>query len=251
MSMPPPVGDQSTVRRGKNVYGAPIGILMVDTDLPRPVGDIGNARTFPFPVRYGIAHGARPDDMVAVKSGGVAAAFVTAAKEQQKQGASAIATSCGLLARDQQRLTEEVDIPVATSSLLLASLILRILPADEELAILTIDSRSLLDGGHFDGVGLTATEQRRIRVGGMEDGTHFHHAIMGGGQELDTSVATDEVLRVADRVRNESPSVGAFLLECTNLSPYAAALQVHTVLPVWDSASLVRWLHDGYRARLD
>lgn len=127
------------------------GILMVHTDLPQPVGDLGHARTFPFPVRYGIAHGARPDDMVAVELGGVAAGLVKAAKKQagarglrycdqlRSAGTRSKASDQGAQCpgNEVQPAARQPD-PV-------------LLPADAELAILTIDSWSLLDGGHFAG----------------------------------------------------------------------------------------------------
>ena len=40
------------VQGGYTFYGQEIGILMLDTVFPRIRGDIGNANTFPFPVRY-------------------------------------------------------------------------------------------------------------------------------------------------------------------------------------------------------
>ncbi len=236
----------SSVRRGKNVYGAQVGVVMVDTDLPRPPGDIGNARTFAFPVMYAVARGATPDDMVSVTHRRGVDAFVESARELASLGVDAIATSCGLMARHQETLTQELDVPVASSSLLFASLVLRILPAGSTLGVLTIDSRAMEQGGHFDGVGLTAEERARLRIAGMEGTPHFHHAIMGGGAELDVGLATEEVLAVAQKLLAEQPDVGALLLECTNLSPYAPALRRATGLPVWDASALVRWLSEGF-----
>ena len=37
---------------GKTLYGARVGILMMETRFPRVPGDIGNAHTWPFPVLY-------------------------------------------------------------------------------------------------------------------------------------------------------------------------------------------------------
>jgi len=37
---------------GKTVYGASVGILMLETRFPRILGDVGNALTWPFPVQY-------------------------------------------------------------------------------------------------------------------------------------------------------------------------------------------------------
>jgi hypothetical protein len=49
------------VRGGFNQYGFTVGILMLDTRFPRITGDMGNASTFPLPVRYHRVTGAVPD----------------------------------------------------------------------------------------------------------------------------------------------------------------------------------------------
>ena len=46
------------LRGGHTNYGETIGILMLDTKFPRPRGDIGNALSYDFPVRYKIVRGA-------------------------------------------------------------------------------------------------------------------------------------------------------------------------------------------------
>ena len=46
---------------GKTVFGASIGILMLETRFPRIPGDMGNAATWPFPVQYRVVKGATPD----------------------------------------------------------------------------------------------------------------------------------------------------------------------------------------------
>ena len=46
------------------------------------------------------------------------------------------------------------------------------------------------------------------------------------------------------------PDVGAIVLECTNMPPYAAALQAATGLPVYDIYSMISWFHAGLRPRV-
>ena len=42
---------------GKAIYGAALGILMLEARFPRIPGDMGNADTWPFPVLYKVIKG--------------------------------------------------------------------------------------------------------------------------------------------------------------------------------------------------
>jgi Asp/Glu/hydantoin racemase len=55
--------------------------------------------------------------------------------------------------------------------------------------------------------------------------------------------ARDEHVRVARRLAAEHPDLGAIVLECTNMPPYAADIQRATGVPVFDVISLVRLVH--------
>ena len=46
------------------------------------------------------------------------------------------------------------------------------------------------------------------------------------------------------------PEVGAIVLECTNLPPYAAALRAELGVPVFDIYSMISWFHAGLRPRV-
>src|SRR5438093_1158496 len=67
---------------GFNQYGFTVGILMLDTRFPRIPGDMGNATTFPFPVRYHRVQGANPDLVVRRGAEGLLPAFVALAREE-------------------------------------------------------------------------------------------------------------------------------------------------------------------------
>jgi Asp/Glu/hydantoin racemase len=52
-------------------------------------------------------------------------------------------------------------------------------------------------------------------------------------------------VRVARRLVTEHPDVGAIVLECTNMPPYAADIQRETGRPVFDIVALVTLIHGG------
>ena len=77
------------VRGGFNQYGFTVGILMLDTRFPRIPGDMGNATTFPFPVRYHRVTGADPDLVVRRGAEGLLPDFVEGARALEREGVGA------------------------------------------------------------------------------------------------------------------------------------------------------------------
>ena len=99
-----------------------LGLLMLDTQFPRPAGDLGLAASYPVPVLRVVVHGAWPAKVVGSKAGLRKAALVEGFKraviQLQRQGAWAITTSCGFLVLLQKELQGVATVPVETSSLL-------------------------------------------------------------------------------------------------------------------------------------
>src|SRR5918996_5952955 len=85
------------VRGGFNQYGFTVGILMLDTRFPRIPGDMGNALSFEFPVRYQRVSGADPDLVVRRGAAGLLPAFIEGARAPEREGVGAITTNCGFL----------------------------------------------------------------------------------------------------------------------------------------------------------
>ena len=67
--------------------------------------------------------------------------------------------------------------------------------------------------------------------------------LLGDELELDVEATREEHVRVARRLVGEHPDLGAMVLECTNMPPYAADIQRETGLPVFDIVSLVTMVH--------
>ena len=131
------------VTGGKTVYGTAVGILMLETRFPRVIGDIGNALTWPFPVLYHVVRGASPDRVVRHRAEGLLADFIAAGRELIAQGADGITTNCGFLSLFQDEMAAALDVPVATSALMQAPLIERLLPPGKRVGILTICAATL------------------------------------------------------------------------------------------------------------
>jgi Asp/Glu/hydantoin racemase len=230
------------VRGGFNQYGFTVGILMLDTRFPRIVGDMGNAGTFPFPVRYHRVTGAAPDLVVRRGAEGLLDAFVTGARALEAEGVGAITTNCGFLIKYQAQLAAAVSVPVFTSTLLLVPLVHRMLRPGRRVGIMTVNAPSLTPE-HLAGAGIG--KDIPLAVVGMETEKEFTRALLDNELELDVDLAREEHVRVARRLIAENPDVGAIVLECTNMPPYAADIQRETGLPVFDIVTLVTFVHDG------
>src|SRR5476649_2730781 len=69
---PLPLLDSSRIAHGgKAIYGAKLGILMLEARFPRIPGDMGNAATWPFPVLYHVVKGASPKRVVEQQAAGL------------------------------------------------------------------------------------------------------------------------------------------------------------------------------------
>ena len=237
----------SRVRGGFNQYGFTVGILMLDTRFPRIAGDMGNATTFPFPVRYQRVSGASPERVVRGGAEGLLPAFVEGARALEREGVGAITTNCGFLVKFQRELAAAVSVPVFTSSLLLVPLVHRMLPPGRRVGVLTVNAGTLTRE-HLEGAGIGADVP--LAVAGMEGEKEFTRVLLGDELELDVDLAREEHVRVARRLVADHPDVGAIVLECTNMPPYAADIQRATGRPVFDVLSLVHLVHDALAAGL-
>lgn len=229
---------------GKAVYGARLGILMLEARFPRIPGDMGNAGTWPFPVLYRVVRGASPRRVVTQRATGLLDDFLAAAAELVALGADGVTTNCGFLSLYQKDIARHVGVPVATSSLMQAPFIESVLPPGRRVGILTICGASLTPE-HLHAVGVDPG----LPVIGTEGGREFRRVIIDDEPVMDVAAAEKDILEAGEALVERHPEVGAILLECTNMSPYARALRERLRLPVYDIYSFVTWFHAGLAPR--
>ena len=232
-------------RGGKAVYGAPLGILMLDARFPRIPGDMGHAGTWPFPVLYRVVPGATPARVVLDGAAGLLPRFLDAAADLVAMGAEAVTTNCGFLSLFQQELAAHVGVPVMTSSLMQAAWVQATLPPGRRVGLVTVCAASLTPA-HL----LAAGVPRDAPVAGTEGGREFFRVLVRAeSTDMDVDLARQDVLDAGRDLVRRHPEVGAIVLECTNMPPYAAAMQAELGLPVYDVFSMVSWFHAGLRPR--
>ncbi len=225
---------------GKSIYGASVGILMLDARFPRIPGDMGNAQTWPFPVHYKIVRDASPDRVVRRGAEGLLPAFIAAGRELVADGVDGVTTNCGFLSLFQEELADALGVPVASSSLMQVELVNRLLPPGKCAGILTISAETLTRE-HLEKAGVPSDTP----IVGTENGREFSRVILNDELELDVDAAREDNVAAARALLRDHPNVGAFVLECTNMTPYAAAIGAATGLPVFSMASFVNWFQMG------
>lgn len=221
---------------GKAIQGASVGILMLEARFPRVPGDMGNALTWPFPVHYRVVRGASPDRVVRRNAEGLQAAFIGAARELAAEGVDGITTNCGFLSLFQKELAAAVEIPVLTSSLMQVALVNATLPPGRRAGILTVSGSSLTPA-HLAAAGVP----EGTPVGSTEGGREFSRVILGNEDEMDVEAARADNVEAARDLAARHPEVGAIVLECTNMIPYAADIRGATGLPVHSMLGFVSW----------
>ena len=237
---------RGVVAGGKAIYGAPLGILMLEARFARIPGDMGNATTWPFPVLYRVVKGASPERVVLNQAAGLLPDFLEAAAELVSFGAEAITTNCGFLSVFQREIAAHVKVPVATSALMQIPFVQAMLPPGQRVGVITVSAGSLT-ARHFEAAGAAADTPFEGTEGGQE---FFRVLIRGEKQDLDIGLAARDILEAGRRLVDRHPEIGAIVLECTNMPPYAHLLREALGRPVYDVYSLITWLHAGIRPRM-
>jgi Asp/Glu/hydantoin racemase len=229
---------------GKAIYGAAVGILMLEARFPRIPGDMGNATSWEFPVHYKILRGASPDKVVRRNAQGLLPDFIAAAQELVADGVDGITTNCGFLSIFQQDIAAAVGVPVATSSLMQTGMVNALLPAGKRAGILTISGSSLTPA-HLAAAGVPPDTP----IGSTEGGREFTRAILGNEPEMDVAAAEEDNVDAARKLVASNPDIGALVLECTNMGPYAPAIRAATGVPVFSILSFVTWFQSALSPR--
>jgi hypothetical protein len=229
---------------GKTVFGASVGILMLETQFPRIHGDMGNARTWPFPVHYRVVHGASPDRIVRGNPADMVDEFIAAGRDLVAMGCDGITTNCGFLSLIQADVKAALDVPVATSSLSQVPMVAATLPEGQRVGILTI-SKETLTNTHL----AAASVPLDTVVVGTDAGRCFTRDILGDAPAIDFEACRLDLLDAAAELVTQNEGIGAIVLECTNMVPYAADIRKLTGLPVYSIYSMIAWFQAGLAPR--
>lgn len=233
------------MRKGQNISGYGVGIMYLDNVwYPMMPGNVVNAWTYDFPVRLKAVEGL---DTPTLHSGKpeVFESILATAKQLEKEGCRAICSACGFFGHFHQKLKDEMDIPVALSSLVQVPWIRSTIKSNAKIGILTANAVVMNDGilqstgiGHGDD----------LVIADLRHGENFS-AIMEDRGSFDNAGTKREVVSAAVKMVEENPDIGAILLECSDMPPYAADIQAATGRSVYDFITLIKWLNNAAMQR--
>lgn len=234
------------VHGGKQIYGQAIGIVLLDRKYPLLPGNVGNATTYDYPVRIKVLQGFwdPPFPPYRLPQGGYTPGFqqfIDLLKEFESEGVRAITCACGFFAAAQREAAAAVSVPVFTSPLLLVPFVHKIIAPGKKVGILTAWSPRLTDQPEVFLRPLGIDESIPLAILGLsqEGCTEFDEVIGDRRWDLDVEKLEAEMVRVAKKLVDQNPDVGVLVLECSDMPPFAAAIQEAVHRPVFDFIGMI------------
>jgi Asp/Glu/hydantoin racemase len=230
----------------QQVAGYSVGIVYIEqVNYPMMPGNVVNAWTYDFPVRMKAvpnltntrlfeADPTIADDIIKV-----------ALHMVEKEGVRAICSACGFFGNFHRKVAEALDVPVALSSLVQIPLIQTMLKPSQKIGVLTANAKAITPE-LFENCLITDVD--RIVVQDTMQTENFS-AVVDNRGHFDNEKARMEVVQMARELLAKDSEIAAILLECSDMPPYAAAVQQETQLPVFDFVTLIRWIHNAVMQR--
>jgi hypothetical protein len=227
-----------TTQKGKVSSGEAIGILLLETSVPFIPGDVANATTYAFPVRFQKVKGFSVRRALS-KDPSVYEDLRESARDLVHQGVRAVTGDCGFMGIHQKKLVRELGVPVFLSSLLQIPFISLLIGEDAKVGVITADSKSL---GTDLLVAVGVSDPTNLVIGGLENCEQFYQFAIEETGCLDAKAVEKEVVSVARDMVAQNPQTRAILLECSLLPPYGAAVQDAVNLPVFDYITMINFV---------
>lgn len=224
----------------QQVAGYSVGIVYIENvHYPMMPGNVVNACTYDFPVRMKAVPNLTAKRLFDADPTIAQDIIETAKYMVEKEGVRAICSACGFFGNYHRQVANAVDVPVALSSLVQLPWIKNLIKPKQKIGILTANGGAMTPK-LLEGCGIE--DYSNIVVRGMEDSENFSVVIHNRGY-FDNGKAEEEIVSAALSLREEEDDLGAILLECSDMPPYAWAVQEATQLPVFDFITLIKWLH--------
>ena len=236
--------------RGEHVcYGMGLGIILLNDAYPGFPGDVRNASGFPYPVQYEIAEGVTNKTLVYDKNPAQCRnAVIAAAKKLERLGCRAIAAECGYFAFFQRDVAAAVQVPVFMSSLLQVPFIRQVIGPQKQIGIVCAQAQFLSEQ-HLTNVGIDINQTNLVIAGAQDEYncTEFDNLWNPEKRpacpQANFEKAENQMLKCCIEFIKKYPGIGALMLECTGMQPFARSVQRETGLPVFSWGTLLDYAY--------
>ena len=234
--------------RNKKELAPSLGVIRLDYDYPPAPGDIDSPDSFPYKVYYKVVPGL---SFEMCQSGNLTEEVKDRFKESiqwlvNEKNVSGITGDCGFMMYFQEMAREITHIPVFMSALCQLPAVTCAYSANEQIIILTANSKTLEPMRDLIRVECGVdTQDQRYHIVGCEDVDGFEAVAFG--EKVDTKNVEPGVVKKAMEALEMYPDSRAFLLECTELPPYSDAIRFKTGLPVFDAITGCNFFIGGFQ----
>ena len=224
------------VRENAESYDHAVGIILVDVRTPFIPGDVGNASTYPFPVVYRTVPEVTLERLIEQGDKSLTDNVINTARELENMGVRAIASDCGYMIHFQAEVAAAVSVPVIMSSLIQLPMLERSIGPERKIGVICANKPRLTN----DMLALAGLrDPGRVVIRGMQDSAAFRSPILDEEPLLNDELIEKDITDTARELVAAHPEVGPILLECSNMPPYAHAIQRATGRPVFDFTTLI------------
>ena len=228
------------IPEGRAIAGTSIGILVLDLGYPYLPGNVANASTYNFPVRFNILKDSTIPQILS-HDRSLLDMIIEGGQELIKDGVRAIIGACGYFGYYQKEAAAALDVPVFLSSLLQISIIRQTLKADQKVGVICAHYESLSK----ETLGACGVEDpSKLVIVGAQDLPEFKN-ILNCTRHYNPAQLERELAGLAVKLTSDHPEVGAILLECSDMPPFSWAVQNATGLPVFDFITMIKWIHSA------
>lgn len=230
------------ITKGQLVSGYTVGIMLLDVHYPIMPGNVVNAYTYDFPVRHMWVPGANQARM---HSGDetLIPELIKTAKQLEIEGCRAVCGACGYFGHFQEKIADAVDIPIYLSSVVQVPWIRVGLKRNQKIGILCADGHNLTES-LFKACGVSKEDFDRCCVVSAGHLPEFS-AVMERRGHFDNGIVTKELVELSKQLVKDNPDIGAILLECSDMPPYAAAIQWELNLPIFDFITMIKFVQSA------
>lgn len=221
--------------------GYDLGALVMKSWVPKPCGHISNASNYKFPVLFDVVE---KSNTTSIHGGSaeIVPNILESEKRLEKAGCKSIFTSCGYFGHFQKKIANEASIPVYLSAVCLVPFIFQLIKPESKLGIICYNKQKLTPS-LFDACGVKEEYQSRCIIKDVINQPGLCDIIKDQGH-YDIELGKRSLVELSKQMSDDNPDMSAILLECTDLPPHSYAIQEATCLPVFDSTTMVNFIHD-------